>query len=406
MATATNTVPALPAIPGVDLTRLGSMPLKEFGIALGRAREAQGLSPIDYDHQSSVIRETSAHDAAGNPIDAAVVRESASTSDLPGLMSNLMYRRLDEWFKQYEPAFKTYAHEEQVINYKVNTIVFPAQLEDALQIFQESDYRDSALSDKTLQFSLKKWGRYISLPFQVIENDDLQFLNSMPTRMTNAVDRTINKIVVRSGLEGNPLTYDGLPIFSASRASAQMGGLTGNLISGAASALSPNNIQAGLAAVNSFTGDPDLNPSGVPMNEPAKYLVVPASLAQQAAQILNSTVLIAAGTANPITTLGNESPLRQTILQPLLQLVLERYLTNPTAYYILPRADAGPLMYITQRGKGLRPTLWRNIPQRQGINGGSADEYLLTHDDILMGFSFALAMAGFKFFSSIKFSGA
>jgi len=207
---------------------------------------------------------------------------------------------------------------------------------------------------------------------------------------------------VRQTFEANPVTYDGLPVFSASRPVAQQASaLTGNLVSGTGSTLSLANIGAGLAAVNSFTGDPDLNPSGVPLNTPGKYLVVPAALAQQAAQILNSTVLLAAGTSNPVSLTPNRNPVRETILQPILQPVVERYLVNPTAWYILPDADDGPLMYITRRGKGMRPRLWRNIPMRQGIQGGGSEDYLLLVDDQIFGFDFDLSGVSYKPWASV-----
>jgi len=389
-----------PTVPVLDESMLNGMTLLDAGKALGRTRLAEGLTAIDYDQSGGVVRESVA-------ADGTVVRESASTSDLPGLMANLLYRRLDNWFRQFDPAFKTYGHEEQVQNYKTNTIVFSSQLEDAVQIYQESDYRDSGISDKILQFSLNKWGRYISLPFKMIENDDLQYINAMPRRMTDAVERTMSKIVVRQTFEANPITYDGLPVFSANRPVAQQASaLTGNFVSGAGSGLSLANIGAGLAAVNSFTGDPDLNPSGVPLNTPGKYLVVPAALAQQAAQILNSTTLLAAGTSNPVSLTANRNPVRETILQPILQPVVERYLVNSTAWYILPEADDGPLMYITRRGKGMRPRLWRNIPMRQGIQGGNTDDYLLLVDDQIFGFDFDLSGVSYKPWASVKFAGA
>jgi hypothetical protein len=378
--------------------RWAAMPLREQDRYL-RARAAAG-HPLEVPVPDADVRE-----AQSDGADVSV-RESASVSDLPGLMANTLYRRIDDWFRQYRGAFMDYAFQIEAPNYKVQTTVFPSELEDALEIRQERDYLDSGLMDKQFTYQLKKWGRSITLPFMVIENDDKNFFAQMPARMTRAAERTIAKIVVRTTLEGNLNAYDGTATYSASRTNALMGGLTGNLVSGAGSALSSANIQAGLAAINTFTGDADLNPSGVPLNIPAQYLVVPPSLALQAAQMLNSTVLIAAGTANPITVLGNENPLRQTDLQPIVKLVVERYLTNTTAYYLLPEKEYGPLAMVVREGRGLRPRLMRNIPMRQGIGGGDADQYHMLVDDLTFLFSFDLNGIAFKPFSTIKFAGA
>jgi hypothetical protein len=386
---------------GAELSpeRWAALPLREQDRYL-KARAAAG-NPVQMPAPEADVRE--ADTSGGSDVS---VRESASVSDLPGLMSNVMYRRIDEWFSQFRMAAMDYAFQIEVPDYRVQTTILPSELEDALEIRQERDYLDSGLKDKLFTYQLKKWGRSLTLPFQVIENDDKNFIATMPARLTRAAERSMAKTVVRNTLEANPNAYDGVALFSASRANALMGGLTGNLVSGAGSALSSANIQAGLAAVNSFTGDPDLNPSGVPINVPAKYLVVPPSLALQAAQMLNSTVLIAAGTANPITVLGNQNPLRQTDLQPIVELKVERYLTNSTAYYLLPEKEYGPLAMIVRQGRGLRPRLMRNVPMRQSIGGGGADQYLLLHDDVVFLFNYDLNCVSFKPFSAIKFAGA
>jgi len=373
--------------------RFMALPLLEQDRII-RAR-AQAGNPVQMPAVDAAVRESVADGSAGG-FDDTIVRESASVGDLPGLMANTLYRRIDNWFRQYEGAWMRYSHQEEAADYKVHTIIFPSELEDAVQIRQERDYIDSGLIDKTYTFQLQKWGRSITLPFQVIENDDKGFIRQMPERMTRAAERTIAKLVVQTTLEGNLNAYDAVATYSASRANALMGGLTGNLISGAGSALSSANIQAGLAAVNTFKGDPDLNPSGVPLNIPASYLVVPPSLALQAAQMLNSTVLIAAGTSNPITVLGNENPLRQTELQPIVTLITERYLTNTTAYYLMPEKDYGPIAHVVRQGRGLRPRLMRNIPMRQSVGGGGADDYLLLTDDITFLYSYDLSAIAYK----------
>src|SRR5205085_1486252 len=129
------------------------------------------------------------------------------------------------------------------------------------------------------------------------------FVKQIPEKMSNAADRTIQKLVVRNTLEANLTAYDGLPIFSNARAWGVVyydpstgTPTTSNLITGAGSVLSQVNIQAGISAIQQTPGDPDLNPSGVPLNIPAKYILVPSTLEFRAAQILNSAFLLGAAT--------------------------------------------------------------------------------------------------------------
>lgn len=382
--------------PAFDLSAedLAALPLKEFAKMVARRRIAAGLPAIDRG-ENMEIRESDQD-----------VRESASLSDLPTIMGNNIYRVLDNWFSEYKGTWQQYAHQVDLIDYRLKQIAFVSEMEDALPIYQESDYKESGLMDKGYGIQLKKYGRQVTLPFMVIENDDKGFVASIPQKMARAADRTIQKIVVRNTLEANPNGYDGTPIFSPTHTNALFGGLTGNLVTGGGSAFSTANLQAGVAAVQSFTGDPDLNPSGVPLDIPAEFLVVPPSLEFQAAQALNSIVLIAAGTANPIVTQGASNPLQMRGFQTPLTLLVERYLTNPTAYYLLPAKEHGPITVGVRQQRPLRPHMWRSIPMRTGVGGAGADGYQMSIDDITFGFSTDLAAVGAKYWSCMKFAGA
>jgi hypothetical protein len=370
---------------GMTAERFAALPLSEQFRLVAAERVRRGLTPYDYGQSSF-----------GEGAEA--VRESASLSDMPNILGNNIYREIDQWFSQYDAVWQQYARPVMLTDYRPKVLAFIQRLEQALEIRQERDIQDSSISDKGYQVSLKNWGRQITLPFVVIENDDKDFVAQIPAMMTEAAEFTMSVIVVRNTLEANPNAYDGAALFTAGR---------GNLITGAGSALSAANVQTGISTVQSATGDADLNPRGGPLNIQPRYLVVPTTLQFTAAQILNSTTLIMAGTAGTVTVQGNVNPLTAQGLgyqAPLTPLV-DRYLTNTTAWYILPDAKNSPIAVAERQGKGLRPNMWKNVPMRQAIRGSQQD-YLLSISDVVYGFSFDLNATARAPWSSFKAAGA
>lgn len=368
---------------GMTQARFEELSLKEQFRYVASVRVSQGLPP--YETGMTVYGQEG-------------VRESASLSDMPNILGNNLYREIDPWFAQYPGKWQLYARKIYLVDYRPKVMAFIQRLEQAVEIRQERDIVDSSISDKGYQISLKAWGRQITLPFIVLENDDRNFIAQMPEMMTEAADFTMSVIVVRNNLEGNPNAYDGSPLFSTTH---------NNLFTGAGSALTAANVQTGIATIQSAVGDADLNPRGGPLDIPPKYILVPTALQFTAAQILNSVTLIMAGTAGAVTTQGNTNPLRASGLDydaPLIPLV-DRYLQNTTAWYILPDAANSPLAVALRQGQGLKPRLWKNIPQRDMIRGSQQD-YLLSISDIVYGFSFDLNAAPRAPWSAVKYAGA
>lgn len=397
--------------------RFAAMSLREQFLFVAQQRVNAGLAPYDYTPQGFAgqeVRESAelAAQTGDQPVSvdgqAVAVRESASMSDMPTLLGTQLYREIDDWFKQYAGQWQQYSKRVECVDFRQKYIAFVNELDDALEVRSERDIQDTGMLDKSYNVMLKRYARQITLPFTVIENDDKGFVKQIPQKMIRAADRTIQKIVVRNTLEQNPNAYDGAALFSANRyAEFAISGLvdsgatvSGNLISGTASGFDKNNLQAGIAWAQAATGDPDLNPSGVPLDIPAKYLVVPTTLEFNAAQTLNSAFLLAAASVvnntsvtsgtPPLGVVGAQNPLQMGSFQTPVTLLVERYLTNATAWYLLPESEAGPITVAVRQGRGLRPRVWVNVPQRQAIMGGSADDYLLSVGDVVYGFSFDL----------------
>jgi hypothetical protein len=343
------------------------------------------------------LREADSGDA---PPDMLRLLESASISDFPNLLGNNLYRRVQNWYDHYEQVWMQYAYVQEHVDYRPVVYGFLAEMEDADQIEEEKDYRDSPYGDKGYSLSLQKWGKQITLPFKVIENDDKGVVGQLPDKMMRSMDRTTQKLVVRSTLEANVAAYDGTALFAAGRS---------NLVTGAGSAFSMANLQAAITYVQTSTGDADLNPSGAPINAQPRYLVIPSNLMFAAFQALHSAQIVAAGTAGTVTQLGNINPLADNrasqFYTPVTPLV-ERYLTNTTAWYVLPEPRFSPITVAVRQGRRLRPRVWVNVPFRRQLVGGGEEPYLLSVDDQTYGYSLDIsATVGYPY-ASIKYAGA
>lgn len=328
------------------------------------------------------------------------VQESASSSDFPNILGNNLYRSIQDWDENYPPTFLQYMLVREHSDYRSHTYAFLSEMEDLRKIRQEQDYEDSPFSDKGYTLALDKYGRKITISFIVVENDDRGVVAQLPDKWMRATDRTIQKLAVRTTLEGNGNAYDGAALFSSGRS---------NLVTGGSSTLTAANVQSAIATVQSATGDADLNPSGAPINVQPRFLVVPTVLEMTAFSILHSALIVAAGTSGSVTTVGNINPLAddraRKFYMPVVP-VVERYLTNTTAWYVLPDPRYSPVTVALRQGRRLRPRVAVNIPMRRSIIGGDTEPYELIIDDQTFIASIDFGATVGNPWSSVKYAGA
>jgi hypothetical protein len=355
---------ASPLSPAARAGRLRAAGLKDLWYYCAEQRALRGL-PL-YAEPGAQEREVT---------ESIGIRESAALSDFPNILGNNLYRAIQDWYEQFQQAWQEYYLVREHVDYRPVVYAFISELEDLRALRQESDYEDSPFSDKGYSLSLQKYGRKLTLPYIVIENDDKGVVAQLPDKWMRAVDRTLQKLVVRTNFEANVTSYDGNAIFTSGR---------GNLLTGGSSTLTAANVQSGIAYVQGQTGDPDLNPGAAPTNVQPKWLVVPTALEFNAFTILHSSLVVAAGTAGTVTIQGNINPLAdpqaRRFYMPVVPLV-ERFLTNATAWYILPDSRYAAVTVALRQGRRLRPRVAVNIPFRRSIIGGERDPYELAVDD-------------------------
>ncbi len=305
---------------------------------------------------------------SGGDLQSAELTEAAVPSDFPNALGNTLYKRIVQWAGQIAPEemWRKYMVEVENIDFRPNNQILVSEMEDLLPVPTGMEYQDSTMGDAVYPITVAVWGRTFSINRETIINDNIGVLSDLPQKMARAVSRTKNKQFVRVGMEGNINSYDGTPVFSAGHR---------NLATGAASALSSTSLQTAIYSVQTQTGDPNLFPDGGPMQMEPKYLVVPPGLQFVARQLIQSTLVVAAGGATPDVTFGNINPLNN-----LLEVVVERWLTSPTAWYVFTDPNEAPGFAVAHlRGK-INPDLLLERPNIVDVMGGAPDGHELEVD--------------------------
>lgn len=279
------------------------------------------------------------------------LREAGSTSDFPNILGNLMYRRLVNWASAVPDAWRQYSIQSDLADFRPQNALLGYEAEDLLPVGEQGAYQDSKLGDAGYTIQLGTYGRRFSIGRNVIINDDLNYIRRQPERFGRAAGRTIAKFVAQTVLEGNAATFDGNALFSVAHA---------NLIaSGAGSALSSANLQTMITGLSSQTV------FGQYTTTRARWLVIPPALEFAAEQILNSTAIVAAGTAGTVTLVGNAN-----VMQNRLGLIVDPFLTSATAYYVIADPGEVPIVDVAFLNGKQTPDLLVERPVMQNLAGG------------------------------------
>lgn len=312
----------------------------------------------------------------------STLRESGSTSDFPNILGNLMYRTLIDWARAVPDAWRSYSALGDLTDFRPATRIVGYEAEDLLPVDENGNYMDSKLADAAYTLRLATYGRGFSVTRKVIINDDLGYIKKQPQRFGRSAGRSIAIFVAQTVLEGNAAAFDGTALFHASHS---------NLATGAGSALSSANLQTGIAAME------DQTVLGVQTDVTPKWLLVPPAIQFTARQILNSAIIVLAGTAGTVTERGNIN-----VLSGLLGIAIDPFLASQTAYYLVADPSDVPILDIAFLNGKQQPDLLIERPTYQNLAGGD-DPYEYEFDVLRYKVRFdyggvvALWWGGYKF---------
>jgi len=200
------------------------------------AREFRGMSlremARDY-CQRTGIRTTgmSAMDIAGQ---ALGFRGGAlTTSDFANALGNAANRRVRRAFEAAPQTFRPFVSTDSLPDFRPASIINMGDAPALLLVKENGEIKHGALTDSGDTYKLATYARIIPISRQAIVNDDKGLFGRIPTQFANkAAD--LESDLVYSQLTGNPVVYDGTPLFSAAHGNLAAAGSAINIAAVAA----------------------------------------------------------------------------------------------------------------------------------------------------------------------------
>lgn len=235
------------------------------------------------------------------------------TSDFAALFANVANKRMRAGYEENAGTYTQWARRApNAPDFKNINIVQLAGAPDLLQTNEHGEFKYGSFKDGGVSYALVTYGRMVSLTRQSIINDDLRAFERLVSAFGASSSRLENRLVY-SQLTSNPAMGDGAVLFHADH---------GNLGTGAGSALQQSALKSGRTAMRLQKGL-----AGEELNLAPSYLIVPASLEQDAYQLTSSNYVPAKqGDVNEFRQGG------RTAVEPIVEPILDA--ASASAWYL------------------------------------------------------------------------
>lgn len=235
------------------------------------------------------------------------------TSDFANLFANVANKRMRAGYEENAGTYTQWARRApNAPDFKNINLVQLSAAPNLLQTNEHGEFKYGTMQDGGDSYKLVTFGRMVSLSRQAIVNDDLRAFERLVTAFGASSSRLENRLVY-SQLAGNPMMGDGKALFDASRK---------NSGSGAGSVLSLAALKAGRTAMRLQKGLQEEE-----LNLAPNFLIVPASLEQDAYQLTSSNYVPAKqGDVNEFRTGG------RTAVEPIVEPILDAI--DEAAWYL------------------------------------------------------------------------
>lgn len=131
-----------------------------------------------------------------NPYAKADLQEALTTSDFNNLLGAAFNIELLDNYKQLEPEWRTVAKEASVQDFRPKTYVDLFGGYGALdKVAEGEEYKERAKSDAKYTISAAKFGNTFKLTFELIKNDQLHGLKTLPTDLAAGAVATEDQAV-------------------------------------------------------------------------------------------------------------------------------------------------------------------------------------------------------------------
>ncbi len=284
------------------------------------------------------------------------IREALTTSDFPDLFGDVLDRQVLASYKAVDPVWKAFVKMSTNKDFRVSRRFAIAGGDSVLpRVAEKGEYLATDRTEDYYDLSVLKYGQQFDISWEALINDDLGALKDTPERFARAAVRTEHDIVTNL-YAGNTTLYTRV---------AAPNNAVGTALSIAA-------LETG---VEYMAGVLDANSN--PIQNRAKYLVVPPCLEMTARQILTSANKMWLSDTDPAA--ATAYPMTNTIAQYGLTLIVDPYLaiygTNAAAklsqwYLFADPKDIAALEFAHLKGHE-RPEICMKASDKVTVGGGA-----------------------------------
>jgi hypothetical protein len=277
-----------------------------------RAREFVSMSLVD------MARERLRAAGASVPwVRSEIVARAMTTSDFPALLQATGDRTLRLAYEAAPAGVLRIAKQTTARDFRAVNRLQLSEAPTLVQVNETGEYTHGKMSDAKATYSLKTFGRIVSLSRQAVINDDLQAFQSLMAQMGVAA-RAFEGGELVSLLTSNPtMTVDGVALFHANH--KNLNATNALALAGLTTARKAMRLQTGL--------------QGTPINAQPRWLIVPAALETVGEQVLTQLYATKIDDVNPFGNAG-----LSLITDPRLDA------SSPTTWYLA--TDSGQLEHL------------------------------------------------------------
>lgn len=232
------------------------------------------------------------------------LRLSASVSDFSAVFMNVADKLLLQGYEEAGRTFEPWTSRRAANDFRDMHGISLSEAPELLPVGENEEYKSGSLSDNVEKFRIAKFGRKLSISWEMVVNDDLSAFSRIPAMFGAATARKYSDIVYELLTAGNAKMSDGKPLFHADHR---------NLVP--ATGITDAGMNAARMKIRMQTGM-----GGTRLNLSPAFLLVPPSLENTANVLLRSAALpqadMSAGVYNPWGD-SRITPIVEQRLEPL-----------------------------------------------------------------------------------------
>lgn len=244
------------------------------------SKKYRSSSLIDLARMSLDAAGVSTRNMDRNQVASMALRSAGyhSSSDFPLILENIVTKTMQRGYEEAPRTWGPLAREVTVPDFKQVSRVHLGEAAQLEQVLEGGEYKHGSMSERAEKYSIKKYGKMVSVTREMLINDDLAAFTRIPAKIGKKA-RDMESDQVWDLLKNNAqvMAETGSTLFNAAHT---------NLNEGGAGAISETTLAAMRTAMRLHQ---DLGGSS-PLNLFPSWLFVPAGREVEAAKLLTSLI--------------------------------------------------------------------------------------------------------------------